>query len=48
MSRKSVLVLAAVSTFATVLWFTGNAMALPGAPLASSGVPQIVGAAAPT
>ncbi len=47
MSRKSVLVLAAVSTFATVLWFTGNAMALPGAPLASSGVPQIVGAPAP-
>ena len=47
MSRKSVLVLAAGSTFATVLWFTGNVMALPGAPLASSGVPQIVGAAAP-
>ena len=32
MSRKSVLVLAAVSTFASVLWFTGNAMALPGSP----------------
>ena len=47
MCRKSVLVLAAVSTFATVLWFTGNAMAFPGAPLASSGVPQIVGAPAP-
>ena len=39
--------LAAVSTFATVLWFAGSAMALPRAPFASSSVSQAVGAAAP-
>ena len=39
--------LAAVSTFTSILWFAGSAMALPRARFASSSVSQAVGAAAP-